>query len=258
MTANRFFIPPENFKDGTVSFPADLQSRIGRVLRLKPGDEVEALDDRGKSYRVGLDHNPDGSWSGRILSVQPVGSEPRVRITLYVGLTQREKMEWILQKGTEVGVASFQPFISRRTLVRQPGKEEKRQTRWITILREAAEQSGRGCIPELFPTVRFEDAVNASVANNDLSVVAWEEEQDQGLHSLLEGRHPASVGLFCGPEGGFDASEIELMRSRGLGSFSLGRRILRMETAAILAPALVLYALGELDILEQSGREHIL
>ena len=135
------------------------------MLRLKAGDEVEALDNQGKAFLVKLAQGPDQILFGEILSSRSVDTEPLVRLTLYFGLTQREKVEWILQKGTEVGVSAFQPYISRRTLAQQAGSAEKHMVRWEAILREASEQSGRGRIPELFPPLKFKDAVKASTAS---------------------------------------------------------------------------------------------
>ena len=249
MTKHSFFISPDNFMDGRVSFPDDLQTQIGRVLRFKVGDEVEVLDNLGSAFQVRLVKNPDQSWFGEVLSTRAVDTGPRVRLALCFGLTQREKVEWILQKGTEIGVSAFQPYISRRTLVQQGGSAEKHRARWEVILREAAEQSGRGRIPELFPPQKFKDALTASTASNSLLIAAWEDETVQDLKTALGGRRPASVGLFCGPEGGFDTAEIALMRAAGVQFFTLGSRILRMETAAILAPALMLYELGEMSVL---------
>ena len=245
---HRFFISPETIMDGQVIFPKDLQSQISRVLRLKAGDEVEALDNQGKAFLVKLAQGPDQILFGEILSSREVDTDPLVRLTLYFGLTQREKVEWILQKGTEVGVLSFQPYISRRTLAQQPGSAEKHRGRWEAILREASEQSGRGRIPELFPPLKFKDALKASISSSEMVSAAWEDETVQDLKAALGSSRPASIGLFCGPEGGFDPAEIDLMRTAGVQFFSLGRRILRMETAAILAPALLLYELGEMSI----------
>jgi len=177
-----------------------------------------------------------------------VYTEPIVRLTLYFGLTQREKVEWILQKGTEVGVSAFQPYISRRTLVQQAGSAEKHQLRWKAILREATEQSGRGRIAELYPPRTFKDALKDATDYCDLVTAAWEDETVQDLKAALGGSNPVSIGLFCGPEGGFDPAEIDLMRTTEVQFFSLGKRILRMETAAILAPALMLYELGEMSV----------
>jgi 16S rRNA (uracil1498-N3)-methyltransferase len=250
MTTHRFFISPENFKDDRVNFPADLQAQISRVLRLRAGDEVAALDNLGNSYQARLEQEPDGSWFGKIISSCRVDSDPRIRVTLYFGLTQREKVEWILQKGTEVGVAAFQPFISRRTLAQQPESAEKHHTRWEAILREAAEQSGRGHIPDLLKPVKLKDAIKSAVGENDLTIAAWEDETRKDLKAVLSKQKLSYVGLFCGPEGGFDPAEIDLMQTAGVKLFSLGKRVLRMETAAILTPALVLYELGEMSVLK--------
>ncbi len=250
MTKHRFFILPENFMEGQVSFPADLQAQIGRVLRLKAGEDVEVLDNQGNGYQVRLGQNPDGSWFGKIISSGTINSDPRVRLTLFFGLTQRDKVEWILQKGTEVGVSVFRPFISRRTLAQQPDSAEKHRLRWETILREAAEQSGRGRIPDLFQPVKLKDAIKVTAGSYDRVIAAWEDEARQDLKAALGEKKLFSIGLFCGPEGGFDPAEINLMRTGGVQFFSLGKRILRMETAAILAPALALYELGEMAVLE--------
>lgn len=154
-----------------------------------------------------------------------------------------------MQKGTEVGVSAFQPFISRRTLAQKPESAQKHHARWATILREAAEQSKRGRIPELFSPVNLKDAFKAAVSF-DLVLAAWEDETTQDLKAALGNKPISSIGLFCGPEGGFDPAEVNLMRAAGVQFFSLGKRILRMETAAILAPALALYQLGEMSVLE--------
>lgn len=250
MTTHRFFIPPGNFKEGWVSFPVDLQAQVSRVLRLKAEDEVEILDNLGKVFRVQLERDPAGEWLGKIITARIIDTEPRVRLTLYFGLTQRDKVELILQKGTEVGVAAFQPFISRRTLAQQPDSADKHRARWESILREAAEQSGRGRIPTLGSPVKLKDAIRDAVGVYDLTIAAWEDEEMQDLKTALGAQKLSSTGLFCGPEGGFDRSEIDLMRIAGMKFFSLGKRILRMETAAILAPALALYELGEMKISE--------
>ncbi|MDP2966537.1 MAG: RsmE family RNA methyltransferase [Pelolinea sp.] len=250
MTAHRFFIPPGNFKEGWVSFPADLQSQISRVLRLKVGDEVEVLDNQGNGYQVQLERDGAGSWIGKIILASTVDTEPRVRLSLYFGLTQRDKVEWILQKGTEVGVAAFHPFISRRTLVQQPDSADKHRARWEAILREAAEQSGRGRIPQLFQPVKLKGSIKDAVGAHDLAIAAWEDEAKQDIKAALGAQKLSSIGLFCGPEGGFDPAEIDLMRTAAVKFFSLGKRILRMETAAILAPALALYELGEMGVSE--------
>jgi len=133
-------------------------------------------------------------------------------------------------------------------LVQKVNESEKRYSRWQGVLRESAEQSGRGCIPELRETKRFRDSVAQSIKFYELTLAAGVQENQDDLKSILGGQVnlPASIGVFTRPEGGFDPEEVEWMRANEVRMVTLGRRILRMETAAILMPALVLYQLGDL------------
>lgn len=248
MSQQRFFIPDDHFQAEWVLIPLEVEEQIKRVLRLKDGDQVIMLNSHGMEYRVQLEQDPAGDFSGKILSRKQNTAEPQVQLTLYIALTQREKFEWILQKGTETGVVTFQPFICERSLVQDGGTVGKKLARWEKILREAAEQCGRGRVPLLHPPLDLKEAVKSATDQHALVLAAWEDENRADLAEVLED-FPAdgSLGLFVGPEGGFSAVEIESMRLSGLRTFTLGPRILRMETAAILAPALVLYRLGEMN-----------
>jgi len=249
MSTQRFFLPDSSFQADSVIFPDAVRNQISRVLRFREGDEVIALDSGGTQYHLRLELNAEGLFIGKTLSKEKNLAEPRIPLTLYVSLTQREKFELILQKGTEAGVCAFQPFISSRSLIQCGDSFNKKRERWEAILREAAEQCGRGRIPELLPPFKLAEALTAAGGRHALPLAAWEDETQVSLGGALadfDGK--GSLGLFVGPEGGFDASEVERMRAAGLRVFSLGRRILRMETAAMLAPALVLYQLGEMDI----------
>jgi 16S rRNA (uracil1498-N3)-methyltransferase len=247
MSTQHFFLPDDCFQPNFVTFPEAVQNQISRVLRLHEGEEVIALDGRGMQYRLRLEQNTAGFFQGTILSKEENPAEPAVHLTLYISLTQREKFELILQKGSEVGVAAFQPFISSRSLIQCGDSFNKKRERWESILREAAEQCGRGCIPQLLSPLSLAEAVEAA-ARHALNLAAWEDETQAGLGSALAGFDgQGTLGLFVGPEGGFSELEARQMRAAGMRVFSLGRRILRMETAAVLAPALVLYQLGEMD-----------
>jgi 16S rRNA (uracil1498-N3)-methyltransferase len=242
---NRFFIPPTQIHEQTVTFPEDLCHQILHVLRLKDGDSVKVLDNSGLVYtvRLGVDEGRK-AVVGTVLDVAVSLSEPPVRVTLCCGLTQREKLEWILQKGTEVGVTDFRPFVSSRTLVQSTTLKEKRRNRWEAIIREAAEQSARGRLPRLHDPVPLQDILENN-SMNVLSLVAWEEADPEtgSLAQVLKGFRGDSVQLLVGPEGGLSEEEVEAAREAGWQVVSLGPRILRMETAAILFPALVLHEL---------------
>ena len=238
MTRHRFFIPPENFSGQTARLPAITRDQIVKVLRLGEGAEIELLDGRGNAFLAILKRGDEGELIGSIVAAHAVNSEPRVQLTLYFGLTQREKLELILQKGTEIGIAVFQPFISKRTLVRDEASAQKKRARWEGILREAAEQSGRGRVPELRDPLGFTQALDDAGNYQDLTLACWVHEKQKSIKDVLSENKPARVGLFTGPEGGFAPEEVEEMIRSGALMISLGPRVLRMETAAILAPTI--------------------
>jgi 16S rRNA (uracil1498-N3)-methyltransferase len=244
---HRFFVPPECLRDGRVVFPTEPEHQLRRVLRLQPGQQVIVLDNRGSEYEVGLDADAGGVLGGQVLSSRPAAGEPQTRLTLYLCLSQREKFEWMLQKCTEVGAAGFVPVISSRSLVQDARGVEKKLPRWKKIIQEAAEQSGRGCIPELAAVQSFARALQAS-GGSDLALIPWEGETAHSLTSALEGlgRNGQRIAALIGPEGGFSEEEVSAAQVAGFRPVTLGRRILRMETAAVVTAALVLHDLGEM------------
>jgi 16S rRNA (uracil1498-N3)-methyltransferase len=244
---HRFFLTPELFSQPEIVFPPDAARQIRSVLRLRVGQRVIVLDNRGSEYEVDLVQvGPD--VRGAVIEKRAAIGEPAHRVALYLGLTQREKFEWMLQKCTEVGAAAFIPVITSRALVQDPRDTEKKLERWQRILQEAAEQSGRGLIPELRPVLRFEQAVRQARQSSRLALIPWEGETNLTLRACLtEGLPPtAHLSLFIGPEGGFSEEEIAVARLEGLRPITLGRRILRMETAAVVATALLLHDLDEM------------
>jgi len=246
---NRFFLDPQLFSDEGVKFSEDIEHQILSVLRLRSGDEVEVLDNQGHLYRVVLDVGMDKKTVlGQFLSKETAMTEPAIQITLCFGLSNRDKVEWILQKGTEIGVTEFSPFISFRTLVQSTDLSEKKKVRWEKIIREAAEQSHRGRLPKLNRPQRFESCLSTTCNEHSLSLIAWEDDDaDQmNIAQSLHGFEGSSIALFVGPEGGFSDEEINLAKEAGCRVITLGARILRMETAAIVFPAVVLHDLGEL------------
>jgi len=247
----RFFVPPSALTGQQVHFLPEQARQMSRVLRLRPGAEVWALDGSGQEWRVRLQSVTDGAAWGDVLEQRRVEAEPqRVRLTLYLGLTQREKFEWMLQKCTEAGAAAFVPVLSARSLVQQVSEVEAKRERWQRILREAAEQSGRGCVPVLQPAQRLTAALPQCLAQHALTLLAWEDEHEQGLGAVLRAqaeRHPRplQLAIWVGPEGGFAADEVQLARQVGVMPVSLGRRILRMETAALAVTLLALHYLED-------------
>jgi 16S rRNA (uracil1498-N3)-methyltransferase len=215
---------------------------VERVLRLRPGGRITLLDDSGLEYVAKLGEVEGGQVRGRILSAAPAEGEPRLQIALFQALLKARSLEAILQRCTEVGVSRFVPIVSGRCVARRVSPA--RLARWRRIIREAAEQSQRGRLPEIRSPIPLEEALR-TMDGEALSLIPWEG-GGESLASALGGARPQRVNLFIGPEGGFAEREIELARAHGLIPITLGPRILRAETASLVAATAILYHMGEL------------
>ncbi len=246
MSVNRFFVPASSFDGGLVRLSPEQAHQVRQVLRLGPGDTIIVLDDRGAEYEVTLTTVGQKEAVGRVVSTRPTASEPKVQLTLFQSLLIREKFEWVLQKATEIGVTQIVPVLTARGLVRTKQIEENKLDRWQRILTEAAEQAHRGRIPRLEPVVSVADVFSRFVGFDRFLIAAPSETVNlrEALHGI--GRSDASIALLIGPEGGFTDEEVTLARAKGAIAVGLGPRILRTETAALVACALILYELGEM------------
>ena len=246
MSTNRFFVPASSFEGELVRLSREQAHQVRQVLRLVPGDTVVVLDDRGAEYEVTLTAVDQKEAVGRVTSTRPAAGEPKVQLTLFQSLLIREKFEWVLQKATEVGVAQIVPVLTARGLVRTKQIEENKLDRWRRIVTEAAEQAHRGRIPRIEPVIPFADVFSRFVGFDRLLIAA--PSQTVSLRESLRGigRPDPSIALLIGPEGGFTDEELALARDKGAMAVGLGPRILRTETAAIVASALILYELGEM------------
>jgi 16S rRNA (uracil1498-N3)-methyltransferase len=259
-----FFVGPGAIRGDRVELDGQVAHQIRAVLRLHPGDTIELLDNSGWSHTARLVEVGKARVTGEVVGRSRPETEPRVRVELYQALLKGQKMELVLQKGTEIGVARFVPVVSERCVSR-PGAGEmgRKLERWEAIVREAAEQSGRVILPEVAQVESFESACRLA-ARADLALIAWEDERSSGVGEALraaglgaEAGHDAPAGagasgggahvaLLVGPEGGFSSDEAALAREAGLRVVTLGPRILRAETAALVAATLVLGGTGEL------------
>ncbi len=243
----RFFVPPGSIAQGRVTFGPATAHQLRNVLRLGPGDQVIVLDDSGLEYEVTLELVGRDRATGRIEAQREAGTEPRVVVTLYQSLLKGDRFEWVLQKGTELGVARFVPMFTQHTVVRGAAAMDKRRERLERIIREAAEQSHRGRLPQLAAPLPFEEACKESVEAHDLSILPAVGTDEQDLQAALSSVSALTrVALLVGPEGGFAPEEVAYARARGVRAVTLGARVLRAETAGIVAPALVLYTVGEM------------
>ncbi|MGQ9573631.1 MAG: 16S rRNA (uracil(1498)-N(3))-methyltransferase [Dehalococcoidia bacterium] len=242
---HRFFVPPEAIVGQEARLGAELARRMARVLRLRPGDHVLLLNNAGREFEVELTALTTRAGHALILASREGAGEPNFRLVLYQALIKGQRFDWVLEKGTELGVAAFVPVVSSRSVVRPIEATAARRERWRRVIVEAAEQSGRSRLPEISPPLPFADACASA---GGLRILPWEGESAASLSDVLAAERPVdAVSLFIGPEGGFPPEEVELARQQGVRTVSLGRRILRAETAAIAAAALVLNELGELN-----------
>jgi len=243
---HRFFVPPEWLSAEHAHLDGSVARQVSRVLRLSPGDQVTLLDGSGKEYLVRLRAFSGASVEGDVESVGEGRAEPHVHITLYQGLLKGEKLEWVLQKGVELGVSTFVPVICRRSVPLERRDWGPRTARWRRILTEAAEQCGRSRLPELRPPAAFRAACDEASTASGLAIIAWEREETVGLSWALSGTPSQRVGLIVGPEGGFEEDEVAYARGLGITPVGLGRRILRAETAGLAVVAAIQYHLGEM------------
>jgi len=238
---HRFFIPVAWIDGESVVIRGQPAHRLRRVLRLGRGDCITVLDNTGWEYEVRLEEvgkeGARGVITGRTLS----DSEPATRVTLYQALLKGDRFAFVLEKGTELGVAGFVPMLCQRCVAEAP--QEGKAGRWERIITEAAEQSRRGRLPILYPPVSFAEGCRAP---GGLSLLPWEGEAESNLRSVLRASKAAAINLFIGPEGGFTPEEVELARAHGVMPVTMGRRIMRAETAGLVAAAAVLYERGDL------------
>ena len=243
---HRFFVLPERIGGEEVVL-TEQAHQIRDVLRLKVGERIIVLDNEGREYEVELTAAGRGEVRGKVVDRRQARGEPEVRITLYQSLLAREKFELVLQKCTEVGVAGFVPVFTERSVVWDSGIKASRLGRWQRIIQEAAEQSRRGGLPELAEPVKFKDALRG-LEGFDMSLIAAPGAGNKSLRACLGGGKGAgSIALFIGPEGGFTEDEVGQACGNGAVAFSLGQRILRTETAAVVASSVILYEMGELE-----------
>ncbi len=244
----RFFIEESRTAQNSAIDLTPIHHQLTRVLRAEPGTELLVLDNAGSERLVTVTEIDRRSAQGKVREVRAAPPEPGVSLTLYQCSLKADRFEWVLQKGVELGAYSFLPVVAERSVVRPAAVLERKRRRWETIVREAAEQSGRGRLPLLHPAADFADAVKA-VADDALKLIAWEGATDASgiIDALSQAALPVQhVCLLIGPEGGLTAQEVEQANAAGWQTVTLGPRILRAETAALAGITLVMGALGEL------------
>jgi len=245
---HRFFVSPDQLEGDKVVITGPAAHHIQNVLRLGPGDPIVVLDNSGWEREVEIVEVGREQIAGRVLSRTLATGEPRTKVSLYQGVLKGSHFELVLQKGTELGIVEFVPLISQRCVISSLDDVDKKRDRWQRIIQEAAEQSRRGRLPRLQSAMLFSQACERVKRAGGLSLMPWEEEEKANL-KLVFGKEdrPFSINLFIGPEGGFTLEEVILAQRYGIVPITLGPRILRAETAGLVATAAILYELGDLS-----------
>lgn len=242
----QFFVSPTqiNTNDNCVTITGSDFNHIKNVLRMKPGEELAVSNGQdGREYRCGILEFLEDSVLCEIRFVKEDAVELPVKVYLFQGLPKADKMEWIVQKAVELGVHEIIPVAAKRCVVKLDDKKaESKTARWQTIAEAAAKQSKRGIIPRVSQVVSFAEAVKRA-ADMDVKLIPYElAEGMEQTRTLIGGLHPGqSIAVFIGPEGGFEEKEVQLAAKNGIIPITLGRRILRTETAGLTVLAWILY-----------------
>jgi 16S rRNA (uracil1498-N3)-methyltransferase len=243
----RFFLPRSKIDGRRGSVVGAELEHLRRVLRLRPGDHIVAFDDSGWEHEAVIRALNDTQGELEILRSYQAERESPLAVTLAVALTKGDKMDYVVEKATELGVKTIAPFVSRYTVPKLNDRKVVQRTgRWQKIALSAAKQCGRTSLPEVLPVCDYRELISER-GSAGLKLFFWEKEAEQTLKQVHDREaRVESVFLVIGPEGGFTGEEAEMARARGYTTVHLGPRILRAETAALTALSLVQYLWGDL------------
>ncbi len=247
---NRFFVSSEQINDEYISIIGDDVKHIRDVLRLKIGDIVE-VSCRELVYLSKIFNMDNNEVLLKILETKKGMNEPPIDIYLYQGIPKSNKMDLIIQKSTEIGVKEIYPIITNRTIVKikDRKKEKKKVNRWNKICMEAAKQSKRDNIPKVNEILSFEEMIEL-IKGEELIIAPYEREEKIGIKNILKENINEKIHLIIGPEGGFEEEEIEQIEKVGGKIVTLGPRILRTETAGLVALTILMYELGDMGVMK--------
>lgn len=244
----RFYISPEQVKGKAIRIVGSDVNHIKNVLRLEPGDWVVACDGDGLDYISRIDKLQPDEIHLTVEKIQDTGTELPVRITLFQGVPKKDKLELIIQKAVELGVGEIVPVLTKRCVVKltEEKKITKRMDRWQAIAEAAAKQCDRGIIPTVHEPVSFQDAL-AMAGQLEYGIIPYE--LQEGIQEAREIVKTActkkTLGIFIGPEGGFESEEVERAIQQGIRPMTLGKRILRTETAGMALLSILMFQMQE-------------
>lgn len=240
---HRFFVPAENVGNGEIRVTGDDINHIKNVLRMTAGEKVVVSCGQGTDYYCIIEDIQETGVTLRIQEEKPAVTELPVRIVLFQALPKVDKMELVIQKAVELGASEVVPVRSRRCVVKLDNhREAKKLARWRAIAESAAKQSGRGILPQIHDSMDFGKALEYA-QELDSVLIPYElcDAIDESQHIVQRAVRQNSIGIFIGPEGGFERSEVEAAVRSGALPVSLGKRILRTETAGLAVLSVLMF-----------------
>ncbi|HHZ02010.1 MAG TPA: 16S rRNA (uracil(1498)-N(3))-methyltransferase [Tissierellia bacterium] len=244
----RYFCADDQVKNNKVTVEGGDARHLKTILRAQPGDILSIVTE-SKEYRAEIEEIREENIVCSLLEEIMSNNESKINITLCQGIPKQTKMETIIQQNVEIGVKRFIPLITERTVVKikDKDKEEKKLLRWQKIAKESAKQSKRNIVPTVEPIMTVNQLIEKIKLEENVSVlVPYELEDMKPLKEALK-EPKENYYLVIGPEGGFDLKEIEMFKEIGAHIVTLGKRILRTETAGVVTSAIVMYQRGELE-----------
>jgi 16S rRNA (uracil1498-N3)-methyltransferase len=246
----RYFITLDNMLEDKAIIRGDDAHHLMRVMRAEPGDQVIVSNGLNRECLAEVVELYKENVLVKLLEERPMTGEPSTAVWIAQSLPKGDKLETVIQKGTEIGASAFLPFVSSRTIVQYDAKKEaKRLERWRKIAKEAAEQAHRSIVPDVRDTVSWKQLMNAA-KEASMTLFCYEKENTRLLREVLQRADAESlegpVMIVIGPEGGFTEEEAVEAERLGWIPVGLGRRILRTETAGLVAAACIMYELGEM------------
>jgi 16S rRNA (uracil1498-N3)-methyltransferase len=238
-----FFVDKESFEKDPIIITGEEANHALKVLRLTVGEEITIFDGEGQCAEAIIESTAQKEVTASVKRRFYSESEPKLKITLFQGIPKGTKLDMIIQKAVEIGVCKIVPVAAKRSVAKI--EKDSKMERYRRIAFEAAKQCGRALVPKVENPMSFEEAVRAS-DDCDVKIIPYECEKDSKIDlSMMEGAK--TLAVFIGPEGGFEESEVKIAEEHGAKRVTLGKRILRTETAGLVSAAICLYAAGDME-----------
>ena len=236
----KFFVDKGQITDNLAYITGEDISHLTRVLRAEIGDEITLCDGDGTDFETVIEEISKDKVTLKILSSDTCEAEPKTEVVLFQALPKQGKMEYIIQKTTELGISKVVPVYTKRCVVKPTDK----LSRWQKIADESVKQCKRGKIPQITPTVSFDEALKM-LEQLETKIILYEGKSTNRLKDILHDKKINQIGILVGPEGGFSEEEVEMAQEKGILSVTLGERILRTETAAAAVLPVIMYSQDE-------------